>query len=282
METPMFRRMLCLLLLSAPVAAADQVPGRLAFSATLDSIRIEARPDQVITRQFRLSLDANQPRTRFRAKVEDWWRSEDGQQSFYADAGTLRRSCARWVDVNPVDSVVDPGGTLVVRVTVSIPHEVPNGGFWCALTVDEVPDPEAVSAGVGVTFLASVSTGIFVYLGDVRREASILDLDVDSTVARVRLQNDGNAPLGIDGRIEFIAPGSTDVVATAILPRHTVLPEPSTVGVMGAPLPPAEVLPDGPYLMRAILDYGVDHYIGAERDVVVSRQVTSGGDGGAR
>lgn len=268
----MFRRALCLLLLTAPLVAADQVPGRLTFSATLDSIKIDGRPDQVVTRQFRLTLDDGQPRTRFRAKVEDWWRSEDGQRSFYAAAGTLGRSCARWAAVNPVEAVVEPGGTLVVRVTVSIPHEVSDGGFWCALTVDEVPDPETATGGVGVRFLASVSTGIFVNLGEVRRAASILDLGLAGDRATVRLRNDGNAPLGVEGRIEFLRPAAGEtVVSSSTLPRRTLLPEPSPEGIIGVPLPPASVLPDGEYLMRAVLDYGADHYIGAERAVVVSR-----------
>lgn len=74
----------------------------LSFHATLESIKVDARPQQVITRQFKLTLDPNQPETRFKARVEDWWRSEDGAQSFYAEAGTLRHSCARWVSLNPV------------------------------------------------------------------------------------------------------------------------------------------------------------------------------------
>jgi hypothetical protein len=276
----MCRRVLCLLLLSVPLSAADQQPGRLAFSATLESIKINGRPDEVVTRQFRLTLHPDQPRTRFHASVEDFWRSEDGAQSFYAAPGTLRRSCGRWVSVNPVDTAVEPGGTLVVRVSVAIPHEVPNGGFWCALTVDEVPDPEAASSGVGVKFLASVSTGIFVYLGDVQRAASIVDLDVTPDRAQVRVRNEGNAPLGVEGRIEFLTPGADRALATVTLPRNTLLTEPSVEGVFAAALPAQADLPDGPYLMRAVLDYGADHYIGAEREVVVSRTPGRGGPSG--
>ena len=80
-----------LLLAAAPLVAADQQPGRLSFSATLESIRVNARPDDVITRQFKLTLDPQQPRSTFHAKVEDFWRSEDGTQSFYGTPGTLRR-----------------------------------------------------------------------------------------------------------------------------------------------------------------------------------------------
>lgn len=261
-------------LLAAPAAAAQQDTGGLSFQATLDSIKINALPGQVVTRQFRLTLDPNQRGTRFKARVEDWWRSEDGLQSFYSDAGTLRRSCGDWVSLNPVESTVQPGETLVVRVSVALPSELRPGGFWCALTVDEVPDPlTAPEEGVGVRFAASVSTGIFVYVEPVQRLASIQDLQVDAEQARVRIRNDGNCPLGIEGRIEFFAPGASMPTATTSLARWTLLTEPSPDGVLVSQLPPADALPSGPYRVRVILDFGVDHYIGAEREVSITRSV---------
>ena len=70
---------------SAPVHATS-------FTATLTSIKITARPGEVQTREFHLTLDKAQPKTRFKAHMEDWWRSEDGAQSFYDEPGTLTRS----------------------------------------------------------------------------------------------------------------------------------------------------------------------------------------------
>jgi hypothetical protein len=275
----MLKRLVCLVMLAVPVTAASQTPGRLAFSATLDSIRVHARPNEVVTRQFQLTLDENQPRTHFRARVEDYWRSEDGRESFYGQPGTLRRSCGPWVSINPVDAVVGPGETLTVRTTVNVPAEVLDGGFWCVLTVDEVPDPEARQAGVGVRFLASVSTGIFVYVGEVDRDASIVDLDLAGEEVRIRVQNDGNAPVGIEGQVEWLQVGSDTPVATVDLPRFTVFTEPMVQGLLRAPLPAAHALPDGRYLMRAILDFDGDHYIGAEREVTVVRAgEKNGGD----
>lgn len=263
--------LLCLILLGLPFAPAAQSPGGLSFSATLDSIKIYARPEQVITRQFRLTLDANQPRTHFRAHADDWWRSVDGKQSFYANPGTLTHSCAKWVTLNPVESAVEPGETLVVRISVAVPREVVPGGFWCALTVDEVPDPLATPAGVGVRFVASVSTGIFVYFDPVDRQATIADLNVAQEEARIRVHNDGNAPLGVEGRVEFYAAGSDAPAATVNLSRSTVLTEPSREGILTTALPPATAVPSGHYRVRAILDFGGDHYIGAEREVDIVR-----------
>jgi hypothetical protein len=243
----------------------------LSFQATLDSIKIDAQPQHVITRQFKLTLDAGQPETRFRARVEDWWRSEDGSQSFYADAGTLRHSCARWVSLNPVESSIKAGETLIIRITVSVPPEMASGGYWCALTVDEVPAPQAVQDGVGVKFVASVSTGIFVNVGTIERAVRITDLRVGTETAQIRLRNEGNAPIGIDGRIEFYAGGSTTPAATVVVPRGTLLTEPSPEGTLVTTLPPSSQLPSGRYRVRAILDYGAPHYIGAEREIELVR-----------
>ena len=250
---------------------ASQAPRPMSFSATLTSIKVSARPGQVITRQFQLTLDRDQSPSRFKARVEDWWRSENGQQSFYAAPGTLRRSCARWTSLNPVESSVEPGGTLVVRITVSVPRELVPGGYWCALTVDEVPDPLASAAGVGVRFAASVSTGIFLYVDPVEREASILDLKLDTDHVAVKVRNQGNAPLGIEGRLQFFVRGASTPVATIDLPRTTVLTEPFVDAELIGLLPSPAALPSGRYVVRAILDIGADHDIGAEREITLTR-----------
>lgn len=251
-------------------SALAQRPG-LSFQATLDSIKIDAQPQQVFTRQFRLTLDDNARETRFRARVEDWWRSEDGLQSFYGTGGSLRHSCASWVSLNPAEASVKPGETLVIRLTISVPVEMASAGYWCALTVDEVPEPLAAASGIGVQFLASVSTGIFVNVGAVQRAAKILDLRVASEMVFVRLQNEGNAPVGVDGRLEFFAPGAEVPVATVAVPRGTLLTEPTVQGTLKAALPPIGQLPSGRYRVRAILDYGAAHLIGAERELEIHR-----------
>jgi hypothetical protein len=250
-------------------------PKPMAFSATLTSIKVSARPGQVVTRQFQLTLDADQPRTHFRAKVEDWWRSADGLQSHYAEPGTLRHSCAPWASLNPVESAVGPGETLNVRITVAVPRELAPGGYWCALTVDQIPDPASAAGGVGVHFVASVSTGIFLYVDPVERHASIVGIRADGDRVIVRVRNGGNAPLGIEGRLQFFAPGSTTAIAAVDLPRGTLLTEPAIEGEFAAALPSSSVLPSGRYLVRAILDIGAPQDIGAEQEVIVTRTASN-------
>lgn len=270
-------RTLHIILIAAVLVVTVQTAARaVSFTATLGSIKITARPGQVLTREFRLTLDAGQPKTRFHSHMQDWWRNEDGTQSFYRDPGTLAQSCGRWVTLNPVEVEVQPGGTLVTRLTASVSPEAKPGGYWCVLTVDELPDPLAVHEGVGVRFLASVSIGVFVNVGDIERAAEIIGVDVVGDEAVVKVRNDGNAPLAIEGRFEFVKPGESEPTVVINLARNTLLTEPILTGLFSAKLPEPSALPSGRYLVRAIVDYGVDHYIGAQREMTIERAVPVG------
>ena len=223
---------------------------------------------------MRLRLNDGEPLTHFKAQVEDWWRSEDGRQSFYAPAGTLRSSCGRWVSVNPVESAVGGGDTLTVRVTVSVPATMTVGGYWCALTIDERPDPLAIGPdGVGVRFLTSLSTGIYVSVGESRKDAEISGVTIAADQINVAIRNTGNTPVPVEGRVEFVRPGDDTVVATAVLPRGVLLLDPIPVLRLSAELPAPEKLPPGRYLVRVVVDLGLDYYIGAQQEQDVARVV---------
>jgi len=255
------------------VLAASSTVDATSFTATLTSIRISARPGEVQTREFRLTLDKGQLKTRFKAHMEDWWRSEDGTQSFYREPGTLTRSCGKWVTLNPVEVELLPADTMTIRLTVTASSEAEPGGYWCVLTVDEIPDPLAVLEGVGIRFMASVSVGVFVNIGEQRRAVEITAVDVVNDSAVVKLRNDGNTPLTIEGRFEFVKPGATEAIAVVPMIRNLLLTQPILTGAYSAKLPDAAVLPSGRYLVRAIIDYGADHYIGTQREIDVVRGV---------
>lgn len=265
-------RLLLSVLMCCVVLAGNSPLGAANFKATLSSIKVEARPGQVLTRQLQLTLDEDQLKTQFKVHVEDWWRSEDGTQSFYGEPGRLKRSCAKWVSVNPVEATVAAGATLTIRVTINVPANLPPGGYWCALTIDEVPNPLTAPSDVSVQFLASASTGVFVYVDPVERAARILDVMIDGKNATIKVQNEGNAPIAVEGRFEFLRSGDAHPFAVATLARGTLLPEPITIGTFSAVLPEAEVLPSGRYLVRAIIDIGLDHYLGVQRELDVLRE----------
>lgn len=254
-----------LLLVESPAEA-------VTFNASFAPIKISAKPGQVLTTTYRLGLDEADPRTHFKVEVQDWWRSEDGLQSFYAPAGAISRSCGPWVSANPREAAIAGGEALQVRLTVSVPQSVQPGGYWCALSVDEMPDPLAVTPdGVGVKFLASVSTGVYVYIDPVERGADVIGIEVDGAQATARIENTGNTPTAVEGRFEFIRPGESRPAASVALPRNMLLTEPVRTARFSVPLPAATELPTGRYTVRLVLDIGLDHYIGVQRVLDIVR-----------
>jgi hypothetical protein len=247
----------------------------IQFSSSFESIKFTARPGEIVNREFQLRLAPEGKPVHFKARAEDWWASEDGTSSFYRPAGTLPRSCGKWVSLNPVETSVAPGGTLKVRVTTTIPRDVKAGGYWCVLTVDEVPDPLAAPAGVDVRFLSSVSVGIFVNIEPVKRAAEIRDVELAAGRARFKVCNLGNAPLGAEGRIEFLRRGASVPTATAVIRRATVLTDPISCRVLTADLPAPTSLPAGRYLVLVLVDIGVDHFLGVQREMEISRDLLS-------
>ena len=271
MRTPNAIRAAALVAVAAAAFIASPAEA-VTFNASFAPIRISAKPGQVLTTSYRLGLDEADPRTHFKVDVQDWWRSEDGRQSFYAPAGSISRSCGHWVSANPMEATVAGGEALNIRLTVSVPQDVQPGGYWCALSVDEMPDPLAVMPdGVGVKFLASVSTGVYVYIDPVERGADVLAIDVDGSRATARIENTGNTPTAVEGRFEFVRPGETTPVAVVALPRNMLLTEPVRTAAFSVPLPDVATLPSGPYTVRLILDIGLDHYIGLQRSVDLVR-----------
>ena len=250
--------------------ASPPAPG-LRFTSDLSSIKIEARPGETVTRSFRLRLAPEEARVQFRSRMEDFWQSEDGAQSFYRPAGTLDRSCASWTSLNPIEQAVDGGDELDIRLTIAIPADVEPGGHWCALTVDQVADPLAAPAGVGVQFLASISIGVFVYVPPVERAARILDVRFDADEASLRIANEGNAPIAVEGRFELSPAGGGDPIAVLPLPRTTVLLEPIASRWISVALPDRARLPPGRYQARVILDIGTDHYLGVQKEIELRR-----------
>jgi hypothetical protein len=69
-----------------------------------------------------------------------------------------------------------------------------------------------------------------------------------------------------------VAPESAEPIATMVIPRRTIVPEPVSSAILSASLPAAAVLPSGRYLVRFILDIGVDHYIGVQKELEILRE----------
>jgi hypothetical protein len=244
----------------------------LSFHANLSSIKVDAEPGEIVNTQFSLTLAADQPQTRFHLRTQDFYRSEDGRQSFYKPAGTLTHSCANWVAINPVETTVQPGAEMDARLTINVPGDAKPGGYWCVLSVDEVPDPHRVTPkGVGMELFTSISVGVFVTVQPVQKSARIEDVQVADNHVTVKVADTGNCPFSAEGRVEFLKAGDETPSATTKFPRTPLFCEPINTSLLIAELPDEKTLPAGRYRVRVILDIGLDHYIAVQKDMDIAR-----------
>jgi len=237
-------------------------------------IKVKAEPGEVVNRTFTLSLKEGERETYFHSLIEDWWRSEDQRSSFYRPAGTLKSSCGLWCTVNPIDTAVSGGETLNVRLTISVPPDASPGGYWTALTVNELPSP-LKPQGVAISFVASVSVGILVEIPPVKREAKIVGMRADEDFVWVKVKNLGNTMLRVAGKVNFLAPGGNKILFTSDLVASASLPGEADP-LVGGPINPLEFqaslppdLPSGTYLVQAILDTDLEYFIGAEKVLII-------------
>ena len=244
----------------------------LKFGFSPMTMRVQARPGQIVNRAFQLTLREGEKSVHFKATIEDWWRSADRRQSFYRPPGTVEQSCGLWCSINPVETGVSGGETFRVRVTIAVPQDVEPGGYWAALTVSELADPlEPRPEGIAVRFYASVSVAIYVEIPPVTRSAQIIGLRCDGQHIWTKIENIGNTWCSVRGHIEYLRPGEEEPLTTSALTPGVSLPVPVNPAEYSSLLPSAEELPDGTYLVRSILDFGLDHYVGAQKQITITR-----------
>jgi len=135
----------------------------------------------------------------------------------------------------------------------------------------EGPDNSQAESQAHISFLASISTGIFVYIEPLNRSAQITTVEITDDAARFRLMNDGNTPIAVEGRFEFSTDGATGDPIKVALPRTTVFTEPENHAIVEVKLPSPDQLPSGAYTVRLILDIGLDHLIGVQKKIYLQR-----------
>jgi len=249
----------------------------LSFHIAPLFIKVKAEPGEVVNRTFTLSLKEGEEKTYFRSFVEDWWRSENQRKTFYRPAGTLKSSCGPWCIVNPIEAAISGGETLNVRLTINVPPDVKPGGYWTALTVNQLPSPLRPQ-GVAISFLASISVGILVEVPPIEREAKIVGMRTDEDFVWVKVKNLGNTMLKVSGKVNFLVPGEEKILFTSELVSGASLSG-ETDPLVGGPVNPLEFraplpadLLSGTYLVQAIIDADLEYYIGAEKILIIKEK----------
>jgi len=258
----------------AQQAAPDAANPAPQMTLGISPLRVELKvaPGAETSQSVKIS-NSGQLATQVRVSVTDWTLSESGDQSF-VKPGDTSWGCANWLRVNPSEFALPPAGTSLVRYTMRVPADAPQGGFHCAILFETLPPPrEQLAAGTGVINLLRLVTTIYATIGNPPVLAKIerLELAPSKPPAKNALQvvtgfsNGGTTQYRVSGELQVLD-GDGNPVRKFEYKSFPVLPGVSRTAVF--PIDPP--LPPGQYLLRALIDTGGKERLAAETRVRVS------------
>jgi hypothetical protein len=129
-------------------------------------MRLELRmaAGQQYSGSLKLSSESGE-KARVRAEVLDFNIDAQDTPQFERDLPQeALYSCKKWLSLNPMEIEIEKGGALMVRYTLRLPAEVPEGSYNCAAGFTTLPTAEAVS-GMGMRMAVRVVAAFYVVVG---------------------------------------------------------------------------------------------------------------------
>ena len=102
--------------------------------------------------------------------------SKDGTPQYRDAEGTMPFSASAWIRLNPVEQVVEPGKSGMVRFTVNIPAGTAPGGYRAAIMFDFAPPGTEGVISKGVLFKSRVATIVYVTVGSPKPAVDLVDV----------------------------------------------------------------------------------------------------------
>lgn len=231
-------------------------------------IELEIPPGETYIGSLRIN-NPGQELEEVEVRVADWNMTADGLTHFFK-AGTLPQSLARWIEFSPIRFELKGGETREVKYIVTIP-EGEEGTHWAILFVKGSPKLFTEKSEKGQFIVrTSFGFGIKIYQTDpnmATREGRITNMDIVKTGERSSLkvklefENTGDVHVKAKGRV-----GLRDEMGETVdqieIKRFHILP--GTKRILELPYE-EEKLSRGKYLALAIIDFGGDYLVAAQR-----------------
>ncbi|MBO9620456.1 MAG: hypothetical protein J7539_15625 [Niabella sp.] len=196
------------------------------------------------------------------ATLKDWYRDSLGTK-IYSEAGSLPASNARWVHIDPVQLVLQPGETKEVSVSMQVPGDpkpVTNSMLFLTQVNQRRPVTGIDKAGKKVGIIIKVEVGIHLYntipgISKKNLEFTAFEdkgRNSDSTrLLAVAIQNKGD--VATDGQLRVELTNKTSGATVTIRPKAiSMLPGATQIVYVNVPAH----LQKGNYQAAAILDSG--------------------------
>ncbi len=259
--------------LALPAAAWAQGPLSVEISPLRVELKMAAKATH--TQPITLRNDSKSP-IHVRARVDEYWLSNDGTPQFKLATPGEPFSAVGWVRVNPSDFTINAGDSVTVRATTAVPGDTKDGSYRCAVMFEFDPpglDPRA--ARRDMQFRGRVATLVYATVGSPKTAVDIDDLEVRAVRDAapnviVQLSNAGRGYVRTKGTM-VISAADGRVVREVQIPNVPVLPESKrelaipTAGPQDAPLEP------GHYKVEVRIDVGQSALLVAETQLDLSR-----------
>lgn len=214
-----------------------------------------------------------------KAYLGDFIRDQYGKEKKLG-AGSHKRSCARWIEISPLEFKLPPGETKTVRFTMTIPEDAA-GAYWTNIFFSQVvkPKPRVPEKGKSI-FQISVALKYRIRVlenvpGTLKKMGRIVDMITkpyeqdDSLIVDVVFENTGNSILHPGGKVEIKNENGETVKTLSLInkgdPPFQVYP--GSKRIVHART--KEKLPPGSYIALAIIDYGDEDLVAGEMEFEV-------------
>lgn len=268
-----FAPVLLAALLGLPAAAAAQG----SLSVEVSPLRVELKMAAKATHTQPVTLrNDSKAAVHARARVDEYWLSQDGTPQFKLATPGEPFSAASWVRANPSDFNIEAGKAVTVRVTTTVPADAREGSYRCAVMFEfDPPGADTRAARKDMQFRGRVATLVYATVGSPRTAIELDDLQVRplpnaAPNVIVKLSNTGRGYVRTKGTMVITAADGR-VVRELQVPNVPVLPEStrelaiSTGGPQDAPLEP------GLYKIEVRIDVGQAALLVAETQIDLSR-----------
>jgi hypothetical protein len=130
----------------ALLVAAGSAHAQLALGLTPAGIDFQVGPGQSAAQAITVT-NAGTIRCQGRMLSNDWWYS-DTERKVFGTPGSQPRSAGRWLSFSPDKFELDPGQSILVRVTITVPSDAEGGHYAVAFAEFAPPQPKGGQAVV--------------------------------------------------------------------------------------------------------------------------------------
>ena len=162
-ELPLYPTVVILLAL---LTFGTALPARAQLGLGLAPMRVELRmaPGQQYSGSLKLSTESEE-KVRVRAEMLDFNIDAKDTPQFERELPQeAAYSCKKWLSLNPMEIELEKGGFLLVRYTLRLPADLPEGSYNCAAGFTTLPTAEQVT-GMGMRMAVRAVAALYVTVG---------------------------------------------------------------------------------------------------------------------